>query len=148
MSSPQPGPERTVGWPSVPKVLVDAIGERFDCYTATRFPGPQSPDGDVQAIVASGHGVVRITRLGGPRDRVTDQGRIAVDVIHADEALAEDLAEEIATWLVDTRPIRGAGLMLDGATVEVSPHEVPYPDPSVSQFSAIYLTSARRIEAM
>lgn len=138
-------PERTTGWPSVPKVLVDAIGERFDCYAATRFPGPDSPDGDVAEIVAAGYGVVRILRLGGTRDRVTDRATVAIDVIHAGEAQAEDLAENIATWLVDTRPIRGAGRLLDGADVDVAPHSLPYPDPSLSQFSATYVVSARRM---
>lgn len=139
-------PPRATGWPSAPYVLVNAIGDRWPVYAATRFPGPESPDGDVQALVGRGLGVVRVLRLGGSRDRITDTARVAVDVVHGSEGAAEDLAETIATWAVDTRPIRAAGLMLDGATVEVPPHELPYADPTVSQFSMVLVTSSRRIE--
>lgn len=144
MSAPAAG--RITGWPSVPKVLVAAIGNMFGCYVATRFPGPGNPSGDIQSLIASGVGVVRVVRVGGSLfDRHTDQARVAVDVIHADEAQAEDLAENIRTWMVDTSPIHGAGLMLDGAAVEVAPHEVAYTDPTVSQFSATYVVSSRRM---
>lgn len=139
---------RTTGFPSVPKALVAGIADRFPGnYVATRFPGPGDADGDVQQIAAAGHGVVRVTTLGGSRDRVTATQRVAIDVIAANEGLAEDLAEAICTWLLDTRPIRGGGLMLDGATVEVAPHEAPYADPSIAQFSASYVVSTRRLEA-
>lgn len=144
MTSTQP---RATGFPSVPRALVAALGERFTVYAATRFPGPGDPYGDVQALIAAGTPVARVLRLGGRRDRLTDYARVVVDVIAADEPTAEDLAEEIATWLADTRPIRAAGLLLDGADVEIAPHPLPYADPSISQFSATYVVSSRRIEA-
>lgn len=140
-----PAPERTTGWPSVPKVLVSVIGARFGCYTATRFPGPSDPAGDVQAIAKSGGAVVRVVRLGGPRDRITDQARIAIDVIAGSEAQAEDLAELIAEWLIDDPAITDGVAMLDRVTVEVAPHPVPYTDPSVVQFSSTFVASSRRM---
>lgn len=142
-------PERTVGYPSIPKVLVAGIANRHpECYVATRFPSQADPNGDVQTIVRAGGGVVRVLSLGGDRDRVTAQQRVAVDCIAGDEATAEDLAEDVCTWLLDTRPIRVPGQkLLDGADCEVAPHEVPYADPTISQFSATYVVSTRRIEA-
>jgi hypothetical protein len=139
---------RTTGFPSIPRALVGALGDKFPGnYVATRFPGPDDPDGDVQTIVAAGNGVVRVTTLGGSRDKHNATQRVAIDVIEADEGRAEDLAESICTYLLDTRPIRGGGLMLDGADVEVAPHEVPYADPSIAQFSATYAVQTRRLEA-
>lgn len=139
---------RTTGFPSIPKTLVAGIADRFPGnYVATRFPGPSDPDGDVQTIAGGGHGVIRIVTIGGSRDRFDAHQRVAIDVIAANEGLAEDLAESICTWLLDSRPIRGGGLMLDEATVEVAPHEAPYADPSISQFSATYVVSTRRLEA-
>lgn len=133
---------RTTGWPSVPKVLVYAIGDRFDCYAATRFPS------DLQQLAAGGTGVTRVVRLGGAnRDQHTDQARVAIDVVHASEGQAEDLAENIRAWLTDTSTtVRAAGAMLDRLVCEVAPHEVPYADPSVSQFSMILVASSRRME--
>lgn len=142
-------PARTTGFPSVPKVLVSGIADRHpECYVATRFPSAADPDGDVQTIIRAGGAVVRIVSLGGDRDRLTARQRVAIDVIAGDEAAAEDLAENICTWLLDTRPIRVPGQqLLDGADCEVAPHEAPYADPSISQFSATYAVSTRRIEA-
>lgn len=140
---------RTTGYPSVPQVLVNGIAAVFaDCYVATRFPGPRDPQGDVQAITTAGGRVVRVLGLGGNRDRFTATQRVAVDVIAIDEATAEDLAESICTWLIDTRPIRVPGFpLLDGAEVESAPASVPYTDPTICQFSATYVVSTRRIEA-
>lgn len=138
---------RTVGWPSSPKVLVHAIAGEFGCYASTRFPGPEEPFGDVEKLAKSGTAVVRVVRLGGDRNKTDDHARVAVDVIADGEGPAEDLAESIATWAVDTSPIRAIGLMIDRAVVEVPPHEVPYADPTVTQFSMVLVTTSRRFES-
>ena len=139
---------RTVGFPSVPLVLINAIADlKPNAYVASRFPGPGDQQGDVQAIVAAGGVVVRVLGVGGSRDRITANQRVAVDVIAATEAAAEDTAEDIATFLLDTRPIRGGGFMVDAAEVESAPTQGAYPDPAISQFSATYVVSTRRIEA-
>lgn len=140
-------PARTTGWPSIPKILVHGIADRFGCYVATRFPGPQNPQGDLQQIVRRGTAVVRVVRIGGNRDDVTDYARIAVDVVEATEARAEDLAENIATWLIDDTAISTPavpGAVLDRITVEIAPHVAPYTDPTIAQFSATYVVTARR----
>lgn len=118
-------------WPSVQKALVAALYAQFG-YGSTRIDSfDELP-------------VVQVTRLGGFDDGKTDSARIQVIVVAADEDEAETLAEDIRHYLVDTRPIRGAGLLLDGATTEVAPHRVPYPDPQVSEYLAVYVVTARR----
>jgi hypothetical protein len=42
---------------------------------------------------------------------------------------------------------RAIGLMIDRAVVEVPPHEVPYADPTVTQFSMVLVTTSRRFES-
>lgn len=135
-------PPRT-GWPAADKTLVAAVSDRFQVFAATRFPS------DLMGIVREGTPVVHIRRIGGTNaDRHTDQARVVVDVIAADEDTAEDLAETIRIWLLDTRPIRGGGVLLDGASVEVAPVNANFTDPEVSQYSATYVISSRRISAM
>lgn len=135
-------PART-GWPAVDKALVPAIRDLFGGHVATKFPGA------IVEMARNGTAVVRVRRVGGSNpDRHTDQSRVVVDVIHADEDSAEALAEAIRVWLSDTRPIRGGGVLLDGAVAEVAPVNVNFPDPDVAQYSATYLVSARRVSAM
>ena len=139
---------RTVGYPPVPVVLIAVIADRHpNAYVATRFPGPSDAQGDVQTIIAAGGVVIRVLGLGGDRDRVTAHQRIAIDVIAGSEPEADDVSEDIATFLLDTRPLRGAGYMVDGVDVESAPAEVPYADPAITQYSATYVVSTRRIEA-
>jgi hypothetical protein len=140
---------RTTGFPSVPLVLIHVIADRWpNAYVATRFPGPDSAQGDVQGVIKSGGVVVRVLGLGGNRDRFNASQRVAIDVIAASEGEAEDLAEDIATFLIDTRPIRATGIgMVDGAEIESAPAEASYADPTITQFSATYVVQTRRIEA-
>jgi hypothetical protein len=134
------------GWPPVSTALVAALGVLLpEAWVATRFPAHQP---SVQDLLAKGTTVVRVIRNGGTRDRDDDHARIGVDVIAPDEDTAENTAEAIATWMVDTRPIRGAGFLLDGADTEVAPHPVPYPDPEAAQFAAFYVVHSRRIDAV
>lgn len=123
-------------WPSVPKALAAALYDAVEpAFAGTRLTHPL----DLPAVW--------VRRLGGVDDGVTDRARVDVVVIHEDEEQAEQLAERIRSYLVDTSPIRGAGLLLDGATTEVAPHQVPYSDsdnPDRAQFSATYVIESRR----
>lgn len=122
------------GWPSAPKVLAAALFEKFGSGS-TRLPYPL----DLPAV--------QVRRIGGTDDGVTDRARVDVVVIHNTEDEAETLAEQIRQFLVNTCPIRGAGLLLDGATTEVAPYEAPYPDssnPTRARFDAVYVVTSRR----
>lgn len=141
---------RTTGWVSIPKVLVSALDEQFPgAWVATRFPGPGDAQGPIQTLVSRGSGVIRVLRIGGHRDDVTDYASVAIDVIHASEGRAEDLAEEVAVWLQDNTSIRARavpGVFLDRVTVDVAPHPAFYPDPTITQISATYTVTARRFD--
>lgn len=125
------GPKR---WPSVPAALADALFNEVGAG-ATRLNYPL----DIPSVL--------VRRIGGPDDGHTDRARVDVVVIHDDEDQAEQLAEHVRSFLVDTSPIRGAGLLLDGATTEVGPYQVPYQDsdnPERAQFLATYVIESRR----
>lgn len=121
-------------WPSVPVALADALFEVCGSGS-TRLTHPL----ELPAVL--------IRRLGGSDDGHTDRARVDVDVIAETEDEAEQMSEDIRSFLVDTQPIRGAGLLLDGAKTEVGPHRVPYEDssnPERSQFTATYVIESRR----
>lgn len=121
-------------WPSVPKVLADALYTEFGAGS-TRLTYPL----EVPAV--------QVRRLGGQDDGHTDRARVDVIVIADDEEATEVLSESIRAFLVDTSPIRGAGLLLDGASTEVAPHLVPWPDsenPDRCQYQATYVVETRR----
>lgn len=118
-------------WPSAQVAIAGALYDKFE-VGSTQLPG----DFALPAVL--------VTRLGGRDDGKTDSARIQVIVIGETEESTETLAEDIRHFLVDTRPIRGAGLLLDGATTEVAPHRVPYPDPQVSEYLAVYVVTSRR----
>jgi hypothetical protein len=118
-------------WPSVPTALADVLYTQFG-------------SGSTQLTADFEMPAVQVTRLGGNDDGKTDFARMQVIVIAASEEEAETLSEDIRHFLVDTRPIRGAGLLLDGATTEVAPHRVPYADPQVSEYLAVYVVTSRR----
>lgn len=121
-------------WPSVPVALADALYEEFGAGS-TRLTHPlEFP-------------AVMVRRIGGLDDGFVDRARVDVVVIDSTEESAETLAEGIRSFLLDTRPIRGAGLLLDGATTEVAPYRVPYGDsqnPDISEYLATYVIESRR----
>ncbi|WP_329520507.1 phage tail termination protein [Spirillospora sp. NBC_01491] len=87
---------------------------------------------------------VRVRRLGGTDDRVTDQARIAVEVFAPTRAAAWETARLVQQRLISgpTR-VPGAGV-IDRVRTEVGPQDLPYEDPRIRCVSATYLVSARR----
>lgn len=121
-------------WPSAPVALADALYNEVGAGS-TRLTHP---------LVTP---AVQVRRIGGQDDGLTDRARVDVLVIADDEDEAEQLAERIRSFLVDKSPIRGAGLLLDGATTEVGPYPVPWVDsehPDRSAYLATYVVSSRR----
>jgi hypothetical protein len=121
-------------WPSVPKALADALYTEVGAGS-TRLTHPL----EVPAV--------QVRRIGGGDDGFTDSSRVDVLVIADDEESAEQLAEQVRSFLVDKSPIRGAGLLLDGATTEVAPYQVPWTDsehPERTAFLATYVATSRR----
>lgn len=87
---------------------------------------------------------IRIRRIGGSDDRVTDVARVDVRVYDADLSAAKTLAETIRQRLI-SRPSATPFGVLDRADTEVGPQEVPGPDPDHYRVvSTTYRVSVRR----
>lgn len=87
---------------------------------------------------------IRIRRIGGSDDRVTDVARVDVRVYDAELSDAKNLSETIRQRLI-SRPSATAHGVLDRAETEVAPQEVPGPDPDHYRVvSTTYRVSVRR----
>lgn len=99
---------------------------------------------NLQSQLAGGARVVRVRRIGGDDDRITDAARVDVDVYAVDLSTAEAGAEA-ARQLLISGPVATSRGILDRADTEVAPHEVPSPDPDAYRVvSATYRVSVRR----
>ncbi|MFG2001685.1 hypothetical protein ACGFNU_21295 [Spirillospora sp. NPDC048911] len=87
---------------------------------------------------------IRVRRIGGADDQVTDIARVDVRVYAADLSGAKALAETIRQRLI-SGPSATADGVLDRAATEVGPQEVPGPDPDHYRVvSTTYRVSVRR----
>lgn len=87
---------------------------------------------------------IRVRRIGGTDDRVTDVARVDVRVYAEDLSDAEDLSETIRQRLI-SGPASTEHGVLDRAVSEVGPQEVPGPDPDHYRVvSTTYRVSVRR----
>lgn len=87
---------------------------------------------------------IRIRRIGGVDDRVTDVPRVDVRVYAADLSDALALSETIRQRLI-SRPSATDHGIIDRAVTEVGPFEIPGPDPDHYRVvSTTYRVSVRR----
>lgn len=86
---------------------------------------------------------VRVGRVGGNDDRRSDFARIDVDVYAASEVAAYQLAEALRQALISGYVRTPLG-MIDRATTETAPTQVPYDNPAVWHVMATYRVATRR----
>ena len=87
---------------------------------------------------------IRVRRIGGADDRVTDIARVDVRVYDTNLTAAEDLSETIRQRLI-SGPATTVHGVLDRAATEVGPQEVPGPAPDHYRVvSTTYRVSVRR----
>lgn len=99
---------------------------------------------DLQSLLANGGRVLRVRRIGGSDDRITDFARIDVRAYAVNLSDAEETAELARQRLISGPSATPHGV-LDRAETEVGPQEVPSPDPEHYRIvSATYRTSIRR----
>jgi hypothetical protein len=89
---------------------------------------------------------IRVTRSGGPRDRVSDYARLAVDVFDTDYSRGFALAEDIAAFLEVGR-LRYGAVLIDRVTCDNAPQELPPWAPGIFRFEATYTVVSRRHQA-
>ena len=87
---------------------------------------------------------VRVMRLGGVDDRITDQARVDVAVFAKTRVAAWQAGREIQQRLI-SGPMRVPGVgVMDRAVTETGLQDFPYEDVRVRAVLATYLVSARR----
>lgn len=87
---------------------------------------------------------IRVRRIGGADDRITDVARVDVRVYAEDLSDSETLSETIRQRLISGPAATAHGVM-DRAFTEVGPQEVPGPDPDHYRVvSTTYRVSVRR----
>jgi len=98
---------------------------------------------DLQARLAADRLVVRVRVIGGSDDRISDHPRVDVETFGLTRATARPLAETIRQRMLSGGHRTAYGV-IDRATTEVGPQEIPYDDPDVRRWSATYRLTARR----
>lgn len=86
---------------------------------------------------------IRVARIGGPSDRISDYARVAIDVFGATYAEAEALAALVHELLTGTR-LRAGGAVVDRVGVDQAPVELPW-SPQIRRFQGRYLFVSRRV---
>lgn len=85
----------------------------------------------------------RVTRIGGPRDRLNDYARLAVDVFDDDYDRGAGLAENIQALLEPGR-LRYGAVLIDRVTTDSAPTEVAPWAPGIFRWEARYTLISRR----
>jgi hypothetical protein len=85
---------------------------------------------------------VRVVRIGGQDDGVTDAAVVDIDVFAATRATAFVVAERIRAGL---RPRTRAGAaIIDSVRTSVSPRQLPWSNTKIKRYSATYGITLRR----
>jgi hypothetical protein len=92
---------------------------------------------------ASDYPFVRVTRIAGGDDRITDMSTVDVEVFSPDRSTAFALSETIRARLLGY-PIRVSGALIDSVYTETAPTRLVWADPNVHRYQATYQLSARR----
>lgn len=114
------------GFRDLERVVGDLVGD-------LGTPGNQTP-----ADLTDHLPFVRIQRIGGDGDQLTDRSRLTIDVYAASATAAKTTAETIRQRLLD------APYPIDRTVTEVGPHIITDADPAVHVVTATYRLSARR----
>lgn len=87
---------------------------------------------------------IRIRRLGGSDNRITDAARVDVHVYDADATAAKTIAERVRQRLI-SGPSTTAHGIIDRAWTEIAPQTIPADDTAdIRQVVATYRISMRR----
>ena len=101
-------------------------------------------DTTLKSLLAGDGRVIRVRRVGGTDNGVTDRARVDVNVYAVDLSDAEATAELARQRLISGPSATPHGV-LDRAETDVGPHEIPSPDPEGYRIvSVTYRVSVRR----
>lgn len=124
-------------FPDIERTLVDLL---VDLVAGCDNIGPKTPPG-LEAVMP----FIRVQRIGGADDGITDSPVVAIDTFAADRSTSLALAEAIRQRLLTgphTVADRGT---VDKTTTATAPSEVPWStSQTVTRFAASYRVTARR----
>lgn len=123
-------------YPDIERVLCDLLADLGSC--GTRTPA------DLQDQLE----FIRVRRVGGSDDQVTDRARVDVEVFAGTRAAGETLTEQIRQRLSVRGPLSvisgGRVVVVDRSLLLAGPVELAWPDPETRMFHASYQTECRR----
>lgn len=130
-------------FPDAQRVLVDAlqplIVDWMELTDDDRHVGIETPT-NLDTVVP----FVRVTVIGGTRDRLNASHRVDIDVFASTYQTSYDLADYIFEWLTGPPP---GPTVFDRVDCDATPHEEPWGD-NVRRFGATYqLVYRRRLAA-
>ncbi|GGM75513.1 hypothetical protein GCM10012275_52760 [Longimycelium tulufanense] len=88
--------------------------------------------------------LIHVQAAAGIDDYITDQPRVEVTVYASTRAQARTLAEQARQTILAAPGTAPGGVLIDSAVTEVSPTRIPYDDPDVRRFRAVYRLGVRR----
>ena len=123
------------GFPAIEDVIIELVADLGAGGTAVGT--------DLQTTLP----FIRVHRLGGTDDRITDSARIVVDAFESTRPRSQQLAEAVRQRLLNFPHVVG-GAVIDRVTTVAAPQEVPWGPPNaasgVRRFTATYTVSSRR----
>lgn len=132
-------------YPDIENVLIDVL----EAYWPTELgPDPvrrvdtETPE-DLQQLAVGGEVVVRITKVTGRDNGVTDYSVVDIDVFADSRAPAYAWASEIRSRLTGS-PHRVGTVVIDRVVTEESPRRLPWADENIHRYGGTYRVSARR----
>jgi hypothetical protein len=127
----------TVSWvfPDVQSLLVDALA----VWVGEDHVDTETPE-DLQTAMP----FIRVERLGGGRDRISDLAGVELQFFAATYAEVQPLAERICQWLCGPPPPIP---QLDRVQCTGAPVEIPYGDERIRRMVATFQLTTRRVRA-
>ena len=119
------------GFPDVERILGDLLGDLGTVGSETNI--------DLQSQLP----YIRVHRIGGADNRITDASRVDIDVYTADATAGKALAETIRQRLT-VGPSATTHGVIDRAWTESGPQTAPTDDPNLRRVITTYRISFRR----
>lgn len=122
--------DKLAAWPDAETVVMAMLTPIARTVTSTPNPMPTP--------------IIRVQRVGGSDDRITDFPRIEVACFGENRAQAWDLAEQCRQTILASRATVVGGTLVDNATTDTPAQQIPYDDPDVRRVVAYYRLAWRR----
>ncbi|MGW5720777.1 phage tail termination protein [Amycolatopsis sp. NPDC003865] len=117
-------------WPDAETVVMAMLSPIARTVTSTPNPLPTP--------------IIRVQRVGGSDDRITDFPRIEIACYGENRAQAWDLSEQCRQTILASRATLVAGVLVDNADTDTPAQQIPYDDPDVRRVVAYYRLAWRR----